>query len=212
MGEETHQVLSRKDREREWRRADILKAAERVFVRDGWATKIESIAKEAEYAVGSIYNFFPSKDDLFKEVLVSISEQRVAALDDVLGRIAGDPWGGLDEVVRFWLDHHREHGDFLHIAMAQRQRCGQGLLPADDPAEKRVVGNADAYRAKLSDYFASLRGISGVRALPAETMSVAFEGVVRTSLFRACRRDGGNVDWNRLAKSVTEMLRQLFSA
>ena len=211
MEEETRQVLSRKDREREWRRADVLKAAERVFVRDGRSAKIESIAKEAEYAVGSIYNFFPSKDDLFKEVLLSISEQRVAALDAVLGRIADDPWAGLDDVVRFWLDHHREHGDFLHIAMSQRQHCGQGLLPADDPAEKRLVRNADIYRAKLADYFASLRGLPGVRPLPAETMSVAFEGVVRTSLFRASRCGRREVDWDRLFKSVAGMLRQLFS-
>ena len=101
---ESDKGLSRRDREREQHRIDILDAAELVFVRDGIATKIETIAKEAEYSVGSLYNFFPSKDDLFKSVLLRISQLRIASVEQALPELLADPWKGLRTVCHFWLD------------------------------------------------------------------------------------------------------------
>ena len=67
--------MSRKEREKKRHRQEILVAAERVFARDGFhGTTVESIAKEAEFAVGTIYNFFGGKEDLFVAVLCRIAE------------------------------------------------------------------------------------------------------------------------------------------
>jgi len=61
----TNRRLSRRDRERERHRQEILEAAERVFVREGYhAATVEAIAREAEFGIGTIYNFFQSKEDL----------------------------------------------------------------------------------------------------------------------------------------------------
>ena len=62
--------MTRKERERERHRAEILDAAERVFVSKGYqGATVEEIGQEAEFAVGTIYNFFASKEELFLEVL-----------------------------------------------------------------------------------------------------------------------------------------------
>jgi AcrR family transcriptional regulator len=54
----------------EERRAEILDAARRVFVRKGYdSATMQDIASEAEVAAGSIYRYFPGKADLIAAVL-----------------------------------------------------------------------------------------------------------------------------------------------
>lgn len=54
----------------ETKRALILDAALRVFARDGLReTSIRAIAKEAGYAPGAIYNYFPSKEHIYAAAL-----------------------------------------------------------------------------------------------------------------------------------------------
>ena len=79
MGDEG---LSRKERERRMHRAQILDAAERVFVRDGYqGATIERIAQEAQFGVGTLYNFFEGKQQLFEEVVTKLADDALAALE-----------------------------------------------------------------------------------------------------------------------------------
>ena len=58
--------LSRKERERERIRQEILQAAEEEFSQSGFRdTSMSAIAARVELSVGTLYNFFPSKDSLF---------------------------------------------------------------------------------------------------------------------------------------------------
>jgi AcrR family transcriptional regulator len=58
------------------RRQDLLEAATRVFGRDGIAkAKMTDVAAEAGIAVSSIYDYYPSKEDLAYEIPI----QRLAA-------------------------------------------------------------------------------------------------------------------------------------
>jgi len=52
---------------------DILKAALRLFVEQGeQATSMKWIAKEAKCGIGTMYNYFQSKDELISELYVEI--------------------------------------------------------------------------------------------------------------------------------------------
>ena len=52
------------------RRDEIMAAAKKVFARSGFhATTIADIAKEADLAYGSVYQYFDSKDDLFHTLM-----------------------------------------------------------------------------------------------------------------------------------------------
>jgi AcrR family transcriptional regulator len=62
-------VQERKRRERSARRQTILEAAASVFARHGLeSATIEMVAREAEVAVGTIYLYFSSRDDLFLQL------------------------------------------------------------------------------------------------------------------------------------------------
>ncbi|MDH7516081.1 MAG: TetR/AcrR family transcriptional regulator [Bacteroidota bacterium] len=58
-------VRERRDRERERRRDSILDAAERVFFAAGLSATVEEIAAEAELAKGTVYAYFPSKEEIY---------------------------------------------------------------------------------------------------------------------------------------------------
>lgn len=66
-------------------RAAILGAARRLVGRDGFAaTTMAAVAAEAEVAAGTLYNYFPSKDDL---LLGLWDDATRAALDEVDARL-----------------------------------------------------------------------------------------------------------------------------
>jgi AcrR family transcriptional regulator len=62
------------DQEKSQRRDAIIAAAKKVFARNGFHdTTIADIAKEADLAYGSVYWYFDSKDDLFRQ-LIAVEE------------------------------------------------------------------------------------------------------------------------------------------
>lgn len=63
--------LSRKERETAWRKQAILQAAREIFEADGYiSATMAQIASKAEFGVGTLYRFFPSKQMLFAEVIL----------------------------------------------------------------------------------------------------------------------------------------------
>ncbi|MFX1452616.1 MAG: TetR/AcrR family transcriptional regulator, partial [Promethearchaeota archaeon] len=53
----------RREREKEQRREDIIDAAEKLFLTQGFEnTTMKQIANEAEYSKGTLYNYYKSKD------------------------------------------------------------------------------------------------------------------------------------------------------
>jgi len=63
--------LSRKEREYQQRREEILEAAERVFAHNGFHhTTVAQIAKEAEFAIGTLYQFFTNKEELYYTMMI----------------------------------------------------------------------------------------------------------------------------------------------
>ena len=70
-------VRERKERERLARRETILAAAAQVFAAHGVdGATVEMVARQAEVAVGTIYLYFSSRDDLF----VSLMAERIGGL------------------------------------------------------------------------------------------------------------------------------------
>jgi len=58
--------ISRKQRETDLRKQNILEAAEKLFLANGYEnTTMDQIATESELSKGSLYNYFKSKDDLY---------------------------------------------------------------------------------------------------------------------------------------------------
>ena len=67
-------MQTRKEREREFKRSEILDAAIQIFAKKGFkATTLDEIAEKSEFGKGTIYNYFSSKEEIYKEIIIYIS-------------------------------------------------------------------------------------------------------------------------------------------
>src|SRR2546430_9180709 len=62
-------------------RARVLRAASRSFLRHGYHTSVDEIARRAGVAKQTLYHHFPSKDQLFKEVACDLAKHVLVGLE-----------------------------------------------------------------------------------------------------------------------------------
>ena len=76
----------RRQQHAELNRNQLLGAAEEVFGAKGFHdTTLKEVADLAEFSVGSVYSFFPSKDELFLQVFLRRGAQLLPAMEAVVG-------------------------------------------------------------------------------------------------------------------------------
>jgi AcrR family transcriptional regulator len=154
----------------EAKRARLLKAAGRVFAREGLDTSMPVVAAAAGAGVGSVYRQFPSKHELIAELVIDRLDQIAEGARQASAR-AGDRWAALTEML--WrLVERNSCDDFFGEAMltvsdhpevvAATERAHQALNPllADTRAEGRL--RADATPLDLRLLFAATRAAKQV--------------------------------------------------
>ena len=88
MGSSLEIPAGRRERQKLERERRVLAAARRLFDRKGFtATSMEDVAARAGLAVGTLYNYFPSKEQL----LFAISRSDTEHLAEIGERILADP-------------------------------------------------------------------------------------------------------------------------
>ena len=99
-------TLTRKEREKIRHKEEILKAALNLFSSKGFNNvSMQDIATESEFAVGTLYNFFQSKEQLFTELLNNCAEKIYQTISPIFQ--SGLPE---DEKIR---THIRAHGKLV---------------------------------------------------------------------------------------------------
>ena len=80
--------LSRREREKLRQRQEVLDVALGLFSEKGYHNvSMHEIAKAAEFAIGTLYKFFRNKEDLYRALILQLSDRFHGALTAV---IAGD--------------------------------------------------------------------------------------------------------------------------
>lgn len=75
-------VSPRRAREIARTRQDILEAAARAFVQNGFrAATMQDIAREAGYTAASLYGYFPSKEEILRELHVLVMDELSATYE-----------------------------------------------------------------------------------------------------------------------------------
>src|SRR5271166_532490 len=77
--------ISRRQDRSETTRVRLLRAAEKIFARDGFeAARLEEIAAGAGYTRGALYANFDSKEDLFFALLEGEISSRIRAVENLM--------------------------------------------------------------------------------------------------------------------------------
>jgi AcrR family transcriptional regulator len=102
------------------RRAQILEVAARVFAAHGFAnTQVQTIANHVGVGNGTIYRYFPTKDQLFlaavERGLQELTAERVRVLE-----LSLDPLDIIVEAVRTYLDFFRRRPEMAELFIQER--------------------------------------------------------------------------------------------
>jgi AcrR family transcriptional regulator len=75
--------LGLRERKKQQTRQQLAETARRLFVERGFdAVTVADVAKEADVAVATVFNYFPTKEDLFYSGMESFEAQLLAAVRD----------------------------------------------------------------------------------------------------------------------------------
>lgn len=109
----------RKQREYEARRQEILAAAERLFSKNGFfKTSMADIAAASQFAIGTLYRFFKSKEEIY----VSLVEAKLEKLAQLLEEAVGAAQSTSDKInafIQVKLDYADQNRDFFRIYVSE---------------------------------------------------------------------------------------------
>lgn len=195
-------ALGRRARERLQRRREILDVARQHFARRGFnGTTLDEIAKQAEFAKPTLYQFFSSKEHLFHSILVDGYQDLLGILRKVGGAENGASTSFRTVCVMF-LIYYRKHLDFF---VMHRQVQHRLLQPAENPWHDQSQQLFLEIRARLKDLL--LKGMENgeFRRLDAERVCSTF--LETLNIYTQAFQDGGEL---RTATELAEEIMGLF--
>jgi AcrR family transcriptional regulator len=127
--------LTRKERDRQRREDDFLDAAEKLYAERGYfQTSMEDVAREAEYATGTIYRYFSSKEDLYNKILTRKGYAYVDKITPMLDA-AESPLEKLKAIVRNKVDFFIQNAEFMRIYLNVVNAASDRMTPPEDLRE-----------------------------------------------------------------------------
>src|SRR5919198_1525449 len=196
-----------RERKKEQTRQAIAEAAQRLFAERGFdAVTVADVAREADVSQGTVFNYFPTKEDLFYGQMESFE---AALLDAVRGRPAGE--SVLTAFRRFVLERSEGLAERADVIAAAARVINAS--PALQAREREVVAESTASLAAL---IAEETGSGGIepavaasalmgaqRALVEHVRSRVLAGLRGAELVRETRAQGTRA-FQRLEQGLAE--------
>jgi TetR/AcrR family transcriptional regulator len=156
-------------------RAQLLDAAEEVFGRKGFhETTLKEVAELAEFSVGSVYSFFDSKDDLFRQIFVRRGEEFLPGMHEILDD-RGDPVDQLHRLVDFEVGFFRQHPRFGRLYLRYSSAT---MLSADREIDLAMQDRYQEAMALQAELFARGQAAGVLRDGDPEVLARLFSGVI----------------------------------
>jgi AcrR family transcriptional regulator len=167
------------------RSEQILEAAASLFAKHGYAgTDTQLLADQLGVGKGTIYRYFPSKEELFlaaaDRVMCRMREEVDARIKDV-----ADPLTQISVGIRTFLGFFAEHPDFVELLMQERAQFKDRKTPT---YFQHCQANVERWRS----FYRSLIAQGRVRDMPVERITDVLTdlcyGTVFTNYFTGHRK------------------------
>lgn len=181
--------LSRKERELQFRIGLVLDAAEEVFGEGTFAeASVEEIARRAEISVGTLYNLFHSKEDIYRAV---VSRAQTNFFVQIVSRVA-DARGPRDQIhalITYFFEHFTKYTrQFRHYVAASngfqwelKSQLEHEAFASQRDFMKRVVQICE---------LGMEQGVFKTKGINAELMAVVLLGIPHSFLSVWLDQDG----------------------
>ena len=149
---------------KDYTREKIIEIAKRVFLKNGYAkTSMRDIAKGAGIGVSNIYNYFNSKDELFRHIVKPLltelermmrEHHNVEEQDDFICYATGQRNGMVGDHVKEYMLLINNHRDELKLLLYQSQGSSleKYIDTYTDECTKMVLAFMDEFKRKYPEY------------------------------------------------------------
>ena len=195
--------VSRKKREEEFRRKLVLEVAESLFADQGYTqTTVADIAAKAEFAKGSIYQLFESKDEIFTEIVKS---KLTSIIENVEKTLLGEerPVEKIRKVIHGKLRHFWENQDFARIFLNEFKGFHLMMNPefAKEHEHEVIV-----FHKKIEKVIEGGRALGEFRNdISPATLMAALTGFTNGIIVRWLRDEGSSINYDEASRKVEEI-------
>ncbi|HEY2773410.1 MAG TPA: TetR/AcrR family transcriptional regulator [Candidatus Binatia bacterium] len=183
--------LSRKEREQQFRLNLILDAAEEVFAETNFAgASVEDIAQRAEISVGTLYNMFRSKEDVYRAVISRAQDTFFDMIEERVNEARG-PLEKVHAVVGYYFEHFHRYARQFRLYVSATNGFQWELR--NKLADEALARQADFHR-RLSDI--CQQGMDeGIfkRGIPAELLATNILAIPHPILAHWLAKEGSDL-------------------
>lgn len=180
MKTSTDQRAQRKQREYEARREEILLAAERQFSQNGFfKTSMAEIAEAAQFAMGTVYRFFKSKEDIYISLVEAKVEELLRLLEEATqGHVSARE--KLRAVVQVKLAFADQNRAFFRIYVSEWSGFEWTVKSAfGERVWKRYLAQIDLVANLIKEGIKT----GEFRKMPPKDTSLAFHGMLNSTIY-----------------------------
>jgi AcrR family transcriptional regulator len=176
------------EQQKSQRRDEIIAAAKKVFARNGFHdTTIADIAKEAELAYGSVYWYFDSKDDLFRQ-LIAVEEYGLRTHVAVALAKSGTQFGFAEAPFRASL---RATFEFFDANPATAKLLFRDAYALDSRFDKQLGGVYERFIDDIASLIAAAQNRGDVLAAPPRLVAYMLTALIGHMAHRRLSTDDG---------------------
>jgi AcrR family transcriptional regulator len=197
--------LSRREREQLQHKQQIVDAAMRLFSVRGFHTvSMQEIATEAEFAIGTLYKFFPSKEALYHEIMDQACARIRETLDPILN-------GDTDEretvarMIRATVDIFRSNAPAIRLSLQAHQQ--QIVVCTSTPPSENARKFHETILANMEKVIASGVRKGVFRDIDPRVGALALDATLRALVFAAAQ----DPDPDSLKRRVADFEHLLFN-
>lgn len=129
-------------------RQKVLRAAARVFVRDGYVdARMLDIAQEAGLSTGGLYRYFDNKTDVFAAVIADLHEEFYERSGHTRALLSQDPYAALAASNRGYIEHYFDNRDIMRVFIEAAAIEGQFRETLRSMRVRHVRRFVSAYRS-----------------------------------------------------------------
>lgn len=172
---------SRRQRELERHRSEIMAAAEKLFAQKGYVSaSMDEVARLSDFSVGTLYNFFKNKEDLYSAVMRQKTDMMQVRIVQCLER-RGSPTDRIRGYFRERFDLYWKYPNFFRLFLHQT------MSSVSDPRTGFLQELAERYEILLRALDAIFE--SGIRKgefreVPPTILTTCLEAIIRGYLVR----------------------------
>lgn len=160
----------------ERRRAEILDAAARLFAEHGFAdTDLQALADLLQVGKGTIYRYFPSKNELFLATVDRVMRRLRDHVDAAIAEVK-DPLEHVARAIHAYLDFFAAHPEFVELLIQERAQFKDRKRPT-------YFEHRDASIGEWQERLRGLIAVGRVRDVPVERITDVISDLVYGTMF-----------------------------